>query len=98
MTSLTDLPCWKALIDHAKEMQSVHLRDLFKEAPNRFETYSIEEDGLLLDFSKNRINDVTFRLLLDLARECDLESWRNKMFAGEPINVTEDPGCPPRRP
>jgi len=90
MTALTDMPCWKALADHANEMQSVHLRDLFKEDPDRFETYSIEEDELLLDFSKNRVKSDTFRLLLDLARECDLESWRNKMFAGEPINVTED--------
>ena len=90
MTSLTDLPSWKALADHANEMRPVHLRDLFKTDPDRFQTYSIEDDGLLLDFSKNRINDTTFRLLFDLARDTDLEAWRDRMFAGEPINVTED--------
>ncbi len=90
MTSLTNMPCWKALADHAHEMQSLHLRDLFNKDPSRFETYSIEDDGLLLDFSKNRINDQTFRLLLDLAQATDLEGWRDTMFAGEPINVTED--------
>ncbi|MGI9452269.1 MAG: glucose-6-phosphate isomerase [Geminicoccaceae bacterium] len=90
MTSLTDMPSWRALADHAEDMRSVHLRDLFNEDPHRFQTYSIEDDGLLLDFSKNRMNDATFRLLLDLARDSDLEAWRDRMFSGEPINVTED--------
>lgn len=90
MSSLTDSPAWKALVEHAEAMQAVHLRDLFEENPDRFKAYSIEDDGLLLDFSKNRVNDVTCRLLLDLAHGADLESWRDRMFAGEPINVTEN--------
>ena len=90
MTSLTDMPSWTALADHADEMRPVHLRDLFKDNPKRFEAYSIEDDGLLLDFSKNRLNDTTMRLLLDLARETDLEGWRDRMFVGQAINVTED--------
>ncbi len=89
MSSLTDSPAWTALAEHAEEMQVVHLRDLFEKNPDRFEAYSIEDDGLLLDFSKNRVNDVSVRLLLDLARGADLERWRDRMFAGEPINATE---------
>ncbi|MGH1477881.1 MAG: glucose-6-phosphate isomerase [Geminicoccales bacterium] len=90
MPSLTANPAWQALADHAKDMQAIHLRDLFAEDPGRFERYAFEDDGLLLDLSKNRINDVTFRLLLDLARKADLEGWRDRMFAGERINTTED--------
>jgi glucose-6-phosphate isomerase len=89
MSDLTTSPAWKALARHAQEMQAVHLRDLFRNNPKRFEACSIEDDGLLLDFSKNRANDETFRLLLDLARALDLESFRDRMFGGEAINVTE---------
>jgi len=90
MPSLTANPAWQALTHHAKDMQAIHLRDLFTEDPGRFERYAFEDDGLLLDLSKNRINDVTLRLLLDLARKADLEGWRDRMFAGERINTTED--------
>ena len=50
----------------------------------------MREGDLLLDFSKNRITAETLPLLLDLAREADLEGWRERMFAGERINTTED--------
>ena len=90
MSFLTDSQCWTALTDHAREMQAVHLRDLFGQDQDRFSTFSIEDEGLLLDFSKNRISDETLRLLFDLAREVGLEGWRDRMFAGEPINVTEN--------
>jgi glucose-6-phosphate isomerase len=45
---------------------------------------------LLLDYSKNRITDQTLGLLVDLARQADVEGWRRRMLAGEAINVTED--------
>ncbi len=90
MSDLTAAPAWKALARHAEDMKAVHLRDLFEEDTDRFRNYSLADDGLLLDFSKNRITDTTFRLLLDLARSVDLETWRDRMFSGEPINVTEN--------
>ena len=89
MSSPTTLPAWQALADHASEMASVTLRDLFKDDPDRFSRFSIEDDGLLLDLSKNRITETTLARLLDLARETNLEGWRDRMFAGEPINITE---------
>ena len=46
-------------------------------------------DGLLLDYSKNRINKTTIRLLHDLARHARVEEWRARLFAGEKINFTE---------
>ena len=89
MPNPTALPAWRALADHAAEMASVHLRDLFACDAGRFQRFSIEDDGLLLDFSKNRVTEETLALLLDLARETDLEGWRDRMISGEPINITE---------
>jgi len=87
--SLTDLPTWQALSDHAAEMKAVHLRTLFADDPDRFEQLSLNDEGLLLDLSKNRITRRTLALLVELAREIGLETWRDRMFAGDPINVTE---------
>ena len=90
MTSITATSPWKALEVHADAMRPVSLRDLFQEQPNRFDAFSIEDNHLLLDFSKNRVNDTSLRLLLDLARSVDLETWRDRMFSGQPINITEN--------
>lgn len=90
MTAPTERKAWKALADHFKEMESVHLRDLFKEDPNRFDKFSLQFNGILLDYSKNRINDTTMSLLRDLAQESDLKGWTEKMFTGQKINTTED--------
>jgi glucose-6-phosphate isomerase len=90
MTGLTDLAAWRALEAHAQMIGHRHLRELFRDDPGRFGRYSIKLDDLLVDFSKQRINDETRRLLLDLAREVDLEGWRDRMFAGAKINTTED--------
>lgn len=90
MPAPTALPSWSALTDHAVSMQSVHLRDLFQQDPKRFDRFTIEDNALLLDLSKNRITEETLRHLIQLAREIELENWRERMFAGERINVTED--------
>jgi glucose-6-phosphate isomerase len=89
MTALISQPTWKALEAHAQEMASCHLRDLFAAEPDRFQHYSLRLDDMLVDLSKQRITGETLRLLLDLARAADLETWRDRMFAGEKINVTE---------
>ena len=89
MSTLTALPAWQALADHAADMKAVHLRALFEADPERFARFAIEDDGLLLDLSKNRITEESLRHLIGLARAVDLEGWRDRMFAGEPINVTE---------
>jgi glucose-6-phosphate isomerase len=90
MSALTSSPAWQALVRHAGSMAGIHLRDLFAEDPQRFARFSLSFDDLLLDFSKNRITAETLQLLLDLARQADLEGWRERMFAGERINITED--------
>jgi glucose-6-phosphate isomerase len=90
MSALTSSPAWQALERHAETMADVHLRDLFAEDPRRFARFSLSFDDLLLDVSKNRITAETLGLLLDLARQADLEGWRDRMFAGDRINITED--------
>jgi glucose-6-phosphate isomerase len=89
MTKLTASASWKALQAHFEQVQHAHMRDMFDQDPDRFEKFSARMDDILLDFSKNRINDETFRLLCDLARETGVEDWRQLMFTGEPINISE---------
>src|SRR6185503_17741819 len=90
MSTLTQSPEWQALKRHAEAMESVHMRDLFGKDPERFDRFSLRLDGMLLDWSKNRITTDTMRMLFDLARMRDVEGWRDRMFAGEKINTTEN--------
>ncbi len=70
-------------------MKGVHLRRLFAEDPKRGERLAVEGAGVYLDYSKNRINDETIGLLLELAQECGLRERIDAMFRGEKINVSE---------
>ena len=88
-TDLTHSPAWTALRNHQERMARVHMRDLFAHDSARFSRFSLFLDDLLLDYSKNRITEETVGLLLNLARQQDVEGLRDRMFAGEPINVTE---------
>ena len=90
VTSLTALPAWQALEKHAAGMRDVHLRDLFAKDPGRSSRFSVEAEGLFLDYSKNRITDETMKLLIQLARESGLEARRDAMFRGDKINLTEN--------
>ena len=65
------------------------MRELFAADPKRGERLVIEDTGIYLDYSKNRINEETIRLLVALAEECDLRARIEAMFCGEKINVTE---------
>src|SRR5690606_8232725 len=81
---------WEALEEHQRRMADVRMTDLFAGDPSRFERYSFKVADLLVDFSKHRITDETLERLLDLARAAGVAETRDAMFAGEPINVTED--------
>ena len=71
-------------------MKSRSLGELFAENPHRFVDYSLESGDLLLDYSKNFLDDTTRGLLLDLARETQVAEAVEAMFTGEHINVSED--------
>ena len=89
-TTLPRRQTWKALQTHYKSMQSMHLRTLFTEDPQRGGRMTMEAVGVLLDYSKNRITDETIRLLVELAEESGLRESIEAMFRGEKINVTEN--------
>ncbi len=88
-TPLTSLPAWKALQAHYEKVHSLHLRDLFRNDPQRGTRLTVEAEGIYFDYSKHRITDETLRLLLDLARQSGLHERIEAMFTGEKINVTE---------
>lgn len=90
MPALTHLPAWKALQAHREQLAETHMRTLFAADPNRFDRFTLRLDDLLLDYSKNILIDETKSLLMQLARQCDVESQRDAMFAGEKINNTEN--------
>jgi glucose-6-phosphate isomerase len=90
MTALTDSSAWRALQAHSAAMGERHLRELFAQDPDRFSRFSLHLGDLLLDYSKHRITEDTMELLFDLARWVDLEGWRDRMFAGQKINSTEN--------
>ncbi len=89
MSSITKSAAWQALEHHHKATESVHMRDLFAHDSRRAERFSIRFRDMLLDYSKNRVVPETMDLLVALAREANLEGWRQRMFSGETINTTE---------
>ena len=90
MSNPTELPAWKALAANRDQIAKTTLKELFATDPSRGERLNAEACGIFLDYSKNRVTDETLNLLVDLAKECGLEAHRDKMFAGEKINITED--------
>ena len=90
MSSLNQLPVWQKLCQHQQQIAPIHMRDMFAQDSNRFKKYSLKFADILLDYSKHRINDETLPMLFQLAREAEVETWRDRMFSGEKINITED--------
>ncbi len=87
----TNTQAWKALEAHQSQLAHTTIADLFKQEQNRFNDYSLTfENQILVDFSKNKINQETLKLLHQLAKESALEEAINAMFTGEKINRTEN--------
>ena len=87
---LKSYPEWKALQAHFKQVEGLHLRQLFAEDPERAGRFSVEACDLFLDYSKNRVTAETMRLLLALAEAVDLKQAIEDLFAGKKINETEN--------
>jgi glucose-6-phosphate isomerase len=86
---LRESSAWLALEEHHNSIGRRHLRELFAEDPDRGERLVLEDVGLVLDYSKNRVTDETVRLLVELAGDRDLPGRIEAMFTGERINSTE---------
>jgi glucose-6-phosphate isomerase len=87
---VSDTPEWKKLKSHAEYIQTTHLRDLLQDKERCDELYATTQDGVYLDYSRQRINLETIDLLLDLAERQNLKSKMECMVNGEKINFTED--------
>lgn len=85
----TTTNAWNALEQHFQTIQHTSIKELFAQNVNRFEEFSIQYPSLLVDYSKNRINAETIQLLVDLAKEMDVDAAIQQMFEGDVINVTE---------
>ncbi|WP_293730789.1 glucose-6-phosphate isomerase, partial [uncultured Actinobacillus sp.] len=82
---------WKALEQHQAAFADTTIQQLFAQDTERFAKYSLTfNNEILVDFSKNKINQETLTLLRQLATECDLDSAIDAMFSGEKINRTEN--------
>ena len=88
--NITASAAWKAIETHRESLSPVHLRQLFARDPGRVASLSLGFDGILYDFSKQRIDSTTLPLLAALAREARLDEWTQRMFSGERINASED--------
>jgi glucose-6-phosphate isomerase len=87
---LTQRPEWTALRNHAAEIEPIHIRQFFADDPSRGERMTIDDVGIYLDYSKNRITSETTALLIALAESADLRGKFKAMFRGDKINITED--------
>jgi glucose-6-phosphate isomerase len=88
-TLISHSAAWAALNKHQQSLASVQMRDLFAQDSQRFERFSVEACGLLLDYSKNRLTSETLTLLQQLAEDAKLTEWITRMYRGDKINNTE---------
>lgn len=86
---LTQLKTYPKLLKHYEEIKEVHMRDWFFKDKERASRYFLQFESLSLDYSKNRLNDTTLKLLFELANDCSLKEKIEAMFKGEKINTTE---------
>lgn len=85
----TTTKAYQYLADHFIDITQKDVKTLFEADAHRFEKFSILFDEILVDYSKNIIDDKTIALLTQLAKECRLDEAIKAMYSGEKINETE---------
>lgn len=88
--SFDSTPSGKALTEDYRRIASRHMKEWFEADPQRFSKFSQKFEDILLDFSKNRIDEPTLEHLRQMARECKLGDAVEALFSGQPINKTEN--------
>jgi glucose-6-phosphate isomerase len=83
-------PAWNALVRHHDQIGGKHLREFFAEDPARGNELTVAVGDLYIDYSKHRVTRETLSLLIDLAKEANLEQRRDEMFSGVHINTSEN--------
>ncbi|HZW87239.1 MAG TPA: glucose-6-phosphate isomerase [Gallionella sp.] len=89
MSKLLQSAAWQALVAHHNIIKPVQMRQMFQDDPERCDKFSLQLGSLWFDYSKNRINQETIKLLIALAKQNGLATAIQRMFDGEKINVTE---------
>ena len=93
---VTEDGCWKELQKYFLETgKFLNMSKMFSQNSNRFEEFSTRfelDDGnfVFADYSKNIVDEKAMELLFALAKSRNVEEMRDRMFAGEKINFTED--------
>ena len=90
MSSLNKLSSWKEIGNHSNKITEKSLNEIFMEDKDRFNKFSIQENDLLLDFSKNHIDDKMMKLFSRLLVDIDLKGKIHDLFNGEKINTSEN--------
>ena len=80
---------WKNLTSHFKKIKDEKINDFFEDK-ERLNNLTISWENFYFDFSKNRVNQDTINILIDLANECKLKHAIKAQFSGKKINVTEN--------
>jgi glucose-6-phosphate isomerase len=86
----TQTRAWKELQKYFGHFQDVHMLSLFAEDPQRAESMRVQHEDMMLDYSKNRIDQQGLDLLMELAQECELADAIKAQFNGSKINETEN--------
>lgn len=86
---VTTLPAWQALQQHRAEMVGFSMREAFAADTRRYQRFSLDSCGLLLDYSKNLIDERSLELLIQLAEQAGLQESIANLFNGEQVNASE---------
>jgi glucose-6-phosphate isomerase len=89
-TNPTGTEAWNKLQKHYEKMQTASMHEMFQSDASRVEKFNLKWNDFLVDFSKNRINEETLTLLLELANQVGLKSAISEYFEGGIINQTEN--------
>ena len=90
MSSLNKLSSWIDIGNHSKKISDKSLNEMFKEDKDRFNKFSVQRKNLLLDFSKNHIDDKMMQLFSQLLDEIDLKGKMKDFYNGKKINTSEN--------
>jgi glucose-6-phosphate isomerase len=86
----SETKAWQQLQNHFAVMQNFSMKEMFANDASRAEKFHLQWNDFLVDYSKNRINQETLSLLMDLASEVNLKQAIVKYFEGDVINQTEN--------
>ena len=90
MSSLNKLSSWINIGNHFKKISDKSLNEMFKQDKDRFNKFSIQSESLLLDFSKNHIDDKMMKLFSQLLDQIDLKGKMKDFYNGKKINTSEN--------